>query len=144
MKQETLYTEKQPIVRYQKVSENKADVIVNKLIKEEQVIIEPEKNLKQTMYVYMTNVFSVNPFTVTEEDIQTKIDFYIDYEEEKEKTMQEKVLSLEQANQELATTVDSILTEVIPSLMGVGRKRKDNARKSFVVGTGKPRIGNNS
>lgn len=118
MKQETLYTEKQPIVRYQKVSENKADVIVNKFIKEEQVIIEPEKNLKQTMYVYMTNVFSVNPFTVTEEDIQTKIDFYIDYEEEKEKTMQEKVLSLEQANQELATTVDSILTEVIPSLMG--------------------------
>ena len=56
---------------------------------------------------------------MTEEDIQTKIDFYIDYEEEKEKTMQEKVLSLEQANQELATTVDSILTEVIPSLMGV-------------------------
>lgn len=80
---------------------------------------ELKENIRQTMYAYMTNVFSVNPFAVTEEDIQTKIDFYIDYEEEKEKTMQEKVLSLEQANQELATTVDSILTEVIPSLMGV-------------------------
>lgn len=58
MKQETLYTEKQPIVRYRKVSENKADVIVNKFIKEEQVIIEPEKNLKQTMYIYDKCFFS--------------------------------------------------------------------------------------
>ena len=34
-------------------------------------------------------------------------------------TIEERVTAVENSNEELATTVDSILTEVIPSLMGV-------------------------
>ncbi len=33
--------------------------------------------------------------------------------------LEAKAVEQEQANEELATTVDSILTEVIPSIMGV-------------------------
>ncbi len=34
-------------------------------------------------------------------------------------TLEERVGAVENSNTELATTVDSILTEVIPSLMGI-------------------------
>ena len=40
MKQKTMYTEMQPDVRYTKVSESRADVIVNKYIGEEEMIVE--------------------------------------------------------------------------------------------------------
>lgn len=52
----------------------KANVIVNKYIGEEKMIIDPEKGAKQIMYVYMTNVFSVDPNTVTETDIKSNPD----------------------------------------------------------------------
>ena len=73
MKQKTMYTETQPDVRYTRVSESRADVIVNKYIGEE----------------------------------------------EKEKDLTEKVAVLEEANMELTATIDNILTDVIPSLMGI-------------------------
>lgn len=34
-------------------------------------------------------------------------------------TLEERVVTVENSNAELATTIDSILTEVIPSIMGV-------------------------
>ena len=61
MKQKTMYTETQPDVRYTRVSESRADVIVNKYIGEEEMIVDPEKGVKQIMYAYMTNIFSVDP-----------------------------------------------------------------------------------
>ena len=119
MKQKTMYTETQPDVRYTRVSESRADVIVNKYIGEEEMIIDPEKGVKQIMYAYMTNIFSVDPNTVTETDVKSNPDFYLDYEEEKEKDLTEKVAVLEEANMELTATIDNILTDVIPSLMGI-------------------------
>lgn len=119
MKQKTMYTETQPDVRYSRVNKSRADVIVNKYIGEEEMIIDPEKGAKQIMYAYMTNIFSVDPNTVTEMDIKSNPDLYMDYEEEKEKDLTEKVAVLEEANTELTTTIDNILTEVIPSLMGM-------------------------
>lgn len=119
MKQKTMYTEMQPDVRYARVSESRADVIINKYIGEEEMIIDPEKGVKQIMYAYMTNIFSVDPNTVTEADIKSNPDFYLSYEEEKEKDLSEKVAVLEEANMELTATIDNILTDVIPSLMGV-------------------------
>lgn len=119
MKQKTMYTEMQPDVRYTKVSESRADVIVNKYIGEEEMIIDPETGAKQIMYAYMTNIFSVDPNTVTEMDIKSNPDLYMDYEEEKEKDLTEKVAVLEEANMELTATIDNILTDVIPSLMGI-------------------------
>ena len=98
MKQKALYTERQPDVRYQKLNDSK----------------------------YWTNTFNVNPSVVTETDIKNKLSYYLNYETEKEKTLEEKVKSLEennktleQANAELTVTVDNILTEVIPSIMGI-------------------------
>lgn len=119
MKQRTMYTETQPDVRYSRVNKTRADAIVNKYIGEEEMIIDPEKGVKQIMYAYMTNIFSVDPNTVTEMDIKSNLDLYMDYEEEKEKDLTEKVAVLEEANMELTATIDNILTEVIPSIMGV-------------------------
>ena len=119
MKQKTMYTEMQPDVRYTVVNAFRADVIVNRYIGEETMIVDPETGAKQTMYAYMTNIFSVDPNTVTETDAKSNPDFYLDYEEEKEKDLPEKVAVLETANMELAATIDNILTDVIPSLMGM-------------------------
>ena len=119
MKQKAMYTEMQPDVRYTRVSESRADVIVNKYIGEEEMIIDPETGAKQIMYAYMTNIFSVDPNTVTETDVESNPDFYLNYEEEKEKDLSEKVAVLEEANMELNATIDNILTDVIPSLMGI-------------------------
>lgn len=98
MKQRTIYTEIQPDVRYKKLSKTRADVIVNEFIDEEIMIIDPEEKIKQTMYVYMTNVFSVNPLTVTEDDVKSRLSYYMNYEEEKTKTLEEKVKILEEEN----------------------------------------------
>lgn len=98
MKQRTIYTEKQPDVRYQKLSETKADVIVNQFVEEEQMVVDPEKELMQTMYVYMSNTFSVNPSNITETDIKNKLSYYMNYEEEKEKTLEEEVKILKEEN----------------------------------------------
>lgn len=119
MKQKTIYTETQPDVRYTRVSESRADVIVNKYIGEEEMIVDPETGVKQTMYAYMTNIFSVDSKSVAETDIKSNPDFYLNYEEEKEKDLSEKVAVLEEANMELTATIDNILTDVIPSLMGI-------------------------
>lgn len=119
MKQKAMYTETQPDVRYTRVNGSRADVIVNKYIGEEEMIIDPEKGVKQIMYVYMTNIFSVDPNMVTEADVKSNPDLYLDYEEEKEKDLPEKVAVLEEANMELTATIDNILTDVIPSLMGM-------------------------
>ena len=119
MKQKAMYTEMQPDVRYSRVNESRADVIVNKYISKEEMIIDPKTGAKQTMYAYMTNIFSVDPNTVTEMDIKSNPDLYLGYEEEKEKDLTEKVAVLEEANMELTATIDNILTDVIPSLMGI-------------------------
>lgn len=119
MKQKAMYTEMQPDVRYTRVNGSRADVIVNKYIGEEEMIIDPETGAKQIMYAYTTNIFSVDPNTVTETDVESNPDFYLDYEEEKEKDLSEKVAVLKEANMELTATIDNILTEVIPSIMGI-------------------------
>ena len=119
MKQKTMYTETQPDVRYSRVNKSRADVIINKYIGEEEMIVDPEKGAKQIMYAYMTNIFSADPNMVTEADVKSNPDFYLNYEEEKEKDLSEKVAVLEETNMELTATIDNILTDVIPSLMGM-------------------------
>lgn len=98
MKQRVIYTERQPDVRYTKLSKTKANVIVNQFVEEEQMIVDPEKKLTQTMYVYMSNTFSVNPSNVTETDVKNKLSYYMNYEEEKEKTLEEEVMILKEEN----------------------------------------------
>lgn len=98
MKQRVIYTERQPDVRYAKLSKTKANVIVNQFVEEEQMIVDPEKKLTQTMYVYMSNTFSVNPSNVTETDVKNKLSYYMNYEEEKEKTLEEEVMILKEEN----------------------------------------------
>lgn len=98
MRQKALYTEKQPNVRYKKLNDTQADVIVNEFIKEEQIIVSPEENVTQTMYEYWSNIFSVNPSVVTEIDIKNKLPYYMNYEEEKEKTLKEEIKNLKEEN----------------------------------------------
>lgn len=98
MKQRTIYTEKQPDVRYKKLSNVRADVIVNKFVEEETMIVDAENETKQTMYVYETNILSVDPMKITENDIKNKLSYYLNYEEEKEKTLEEEVKILKEEN----------------------------------------------
>lgn len=98
MKQKTIYTEKQPDVRYKKINEVRADVIVNKFVGEETMIVDAENETKQTMYVYETNILSVDPMKITENDIKNKLSYYLNYEEEKEKTLEEEVKILKEEN----------------------------------------------
>lgn len=98
MKQRTIYTEKQPDVRYKKLSNVRADVIVNKFVEEETMIVDAENETKQTMYVYETNIFSVDPAKITENDIKNKLSYYLNYEEEKEKILEEEVKILKEEN----------------------------------------------
>lgn len=98
MKQRTIYTENQPDVRYKKINEVRADVIVNKFVGEETMIVDAENETKQTMYVYETNILSVDPMKITENDIKNKLSYYLNYEEEKEKTLEEEVKILKEEN----------------------------------------------
>ena len=51
-------------------------------------------------------------------DVKTNPEKYLNYEKAAEKTDKERIAELEAMNAELSTTVDSILTDVLPTLMG--------------------------
>ena len=51
-------------------------------------------------------------------DIREHPDNYLNYMKEKELTNEEKIASLEAKNSELSSTIDSILTVILPSIIG--------------------------
>lgn len=50
--------------------------------------------------------------------MKTNPEKYLNYEKATVKTDKERIAELEAMNAELSTTVDSILTDVLPTLMG--------------------------
>ena len=52
------------------------------------------------------------------DDVKTNPEKYLNYKKAVEKTDKERIAELEAMNAELSTTVDSILTDVLPTLMG--------------------------
>lgn len=71
-----------------------------------------------TMYEYDYNEIIEDIGVLDIDDVKTNPEKYLNYEKAVEKTDKERIAELEAMNAELSTTVDSILTDVLPTLMG--------------------------
>lgn len=71
-----------------------------------------------TMYEYDYKEIIEDIGILDIDDIKTNPEKYLNYEKAVEKTDKERITELEAMNAELSTTVDSILTDVLPTLMG--------------------------
>lgn len=71
-----------------------------------------------TMYEYDYNEIIEDVGVLDIDDVKANPEKYIDYKKATEKTDKERIAELEAMNAELSTTVDSILTDVLPTLMG--------------------------
>ena len=71
-----------------------------------------------TMYEYDYNEIIEDIGVLDIDDVKTNPGKYLNYEKAVEKTDKERIAELEAMNAELSTTVDSILTDVLPNLMG--------------------------
>lgn len=71
-----------------------------------------------TMYEYDYNEIIEDIGILDIDDIKANPEKYLNYEKAVEKTDKERIAELEAINAELSTTVDSILTDVLPALMG--------------------------
>lgn len=64
----------------------------------------------------VTNIEDIGVLDI--DDVKTNPEKYLNYEKATVKTDKERIAELEAMNAELSTTVDSILTDVLPTLMG--------------------------
>lgn len=99
MKQLAHYLERQPDVVYKRVNEHRADVIVNSFISEENTEIDGVSQALQLSY--WVNIFSVDPEEITESDIKSRVQYYLDYDPS-EPSVDEKLRKLEEENMFLA------------------------------------------
>lgn len=73
---------------------------------------------KLTMYEYDYNEIIEDIGILDIDDVRKNPEKYLNYEKVIEKTDKERIAELEIMNAELSTTVDSILTDVLPTLIG--------------------------
>lgn len=71
-----------------------------------------------TMYEYDYNEIIEDMGVLDIDDVKENPEKYLDYKKATEKTDKERIAELEAMNAELSTTVDSILTDVLPAIMG--------------------------
>lgn len=77
-----------------------------------------EESAPATMYEYDYKEIIEDAGVLDIDDIKTNPEKYLNYEKATVKTDKERITELEAMNAELSTTVDSILTDVLPTLMG--------------------------
>lgn len=77
-----------------------------------------ESSTPVTMYEYDYNEIIEDVGVLDIDDVKANPEKYLDYKKVTEKTDKERIAELEAMNAELSTTVDSILTDVLPALMG--------------------------
>lgn len=77
-----------------------------------------EESAPATMYEYDYKEIIEDIGILDIDDVKENPERYLDYEKAVEKTDKERIAELEAMNAELSTTVDSILTDVLPTLMG--------------------------
>ena len=80
--------------------------------------VNDRESVSITMYEYDYNEIIEDIGVLDIDDIKANPEKYLNYEKAVEKTDKERIAELEAMNAELSTTVDSILTEVLPTLMG--------------------------
>ena len=112
------FMEKQPSVKV--VEKDKVYVYI--CLNEKEVTEENMNSEKSsepvTMYEYDYKEIIEDIGILDINDVKTNPEKYLNYEKAAEKTDKERIAELEAMNAELPTTVDSILTDVLPTLMG--------------------------
>ena len=112
------FMEKQPSVKVVEKDKMYVYICLN-----EKEVTEDHTNSEEyaesiTMYEYDYNEIIEDIGVLDMDDVRTKPGKYLVYEKAVEKTDKERIAELEAMNAELSTTVDSILTDVLPTLMG--------------------------
>ncbi len=76
-----------------------------------------ESSESVTMYEYDYNEIIEDIGVLDIDDVKENPENYLEYEKAVEKTDKERIAELEAMNLEMSTTLDSLLTDIIPSLM---------------------------
>lgn len=96
MRTKALFTEKQPLYRYFKVNDVRADIFIYNYLKD---VLDEETGM--TLYEHEFNQFTVKPSDITEEMIKKNPMGYIDYVAPVEKSDAEKIADAENSITEL-------------------------------------------
>lgn len=111
------FMEKQPSVKVVEKDKVYAYVCLNETEVTENHVNDGE-SVPITMYEYDYNEIIEDIGILDIDDVKANPEKYLDYKKSTEKTDKERIVELEAMNAELSTTVDSILTDVLPTLMG--------------------------
>ena len=112
------FMEKQPYVNVVEKDKMYVYICLN-----EKEVTEDHTNSEEsaesiTMYEYDYNEIIEDIGVLDIDDVKTNPEKYLNYKKAVGKTDKERIAELEAMNAELSTTVDSILTDVLPTLMG--------------------------
>ena len=112
------FMEKQPSVKV--VEKNKVYVFIclNETEVTEENMNKEDSSTPVIMYEYDYNEIIEDIGVLDMDDVKANPEKYLDYKKATKKTDKERIAELEAINAELSTTVDSILTDVLPTLMG--------------------------
>ena len=112
------FMEKQPSVKVVEKDKMYVYICLNEKEVTEDHTNSEESAKSITMYEYDYNEIIEDIGVLDIDDVKTNPEKYLNYKKAVEKTDKERIAELEAMNAELSTTVDSILTDVLPALMG--------------------------
>ena len=112
------FMEKQPSVKVVEKDKVYVHICLNEKEVTEDHINSEESTEPVTMYEYDYKEIIEDIGVLDVDDVKSNPEKYLNYEKATEKTDKERIAELEAMNAELSTTVDSILTDVLPTLMG--------------------------
>lgn len=112
------FMEKQPSAKVVEKDKVYVYICLNEKEVTEDHINSEESAEHVTMYEYDYNEIIEDIGILDIDDIKANPEKYLNYEKATVKTDKERIAELEAMNAELSTTVDSILTDVLPTLMG--------------------------
>ena len=112
------FMEKQPSVTVIEKDKVYVFICLNETEVTEESMNGEESSTSVTMYEYDYNEIIENIGVLDIDDVKKNPEDYLNYEKAVEKTDKERIAELEAMNLEMSITLDSILTDIIPSLTG--------------------------
>ena len=112
------FMEKQPSVKIVEKDKVYVYICLNETEVTEDHTNGEESSEPTTMYEYDYKEIIEDIGVLDIDDVKANPEKYLNYEKATVKTDKERIAELEAMNAELSTTVDSILTDVLPTLMG--------------------------
>lgn len=112
------FMERQPSVKVVEKDKVYVYICLNETEVTEENMNSEKSSTPVTMYEYDYNEIIEDIDILDIDDVKANPEKYLNYEKAVEKTDKERIAELEAMNAELSTTVDSILTDVLPTLMG--------------------------